>query len=83
MDVSTNRLDNLSLWLKTSGFDHESNELERILKEALGGSGLGSRGFQGQTVSRVTEVKGAINNAASQHSPASVLRHDGEYESVA
>jgi hypothetical protein len=42
MDVSTNKLNNLNLWLKTSGFDHESNELERILKESLDGSGLGT-----------------------------------------
>lgn len=58
-----NRLDNLNLWLKTSGFDHESNELERILKESLDGSGLGSRGFQGQTVSRVNAPGSASDMA--------------------
>ena len=51
-----NRLDNLNLWLKTSGFDHESSELERILKEALDGSGLGR-----QTVSRI-DAPGSASN---------------------
>mgnify|MGYP003657691615 CR=1 FL=1 len=39
MDIDATRLDNLCVWLKGAGFDHESRELESIIKESQQGWG--------------------------------------------